>query len=166
MEEARALLKPVIEEREAARSAAIAQGEKDLPVGEAEEYNDALTWLNVTSRGASYDAAAAQMGLALAAIHTTTDLLTQTLYELAQRPALVQELREEAVSVLKQGGWRKQSLYEMKLMDSVLKETQRVKPAGLSKCCCFCFLLPHSELRHPNTCGRLGELSMTAAIVC
>lgn len=37
-------------------------------------------------------------------------------------------MREEIIRVITEHGWRKTSLYNLKLMDSVLKESQRLKP--------------------------------------
>ncbi|KAJ0273007.1 hypothetical protein Brms1b_000780 [Colletotrichum noveboracense] len=61
-------------------------------------------------------------------MHTTTDLATETMCRLIQRPQLVNDLREEIESVLVKEGWTKTALFQMKLLDSVLKEAQRLKP--------------------------------------
>ena len=37
------------------------------------------------------------------------------------------------ITVLGEGGWTKTSLHNMKLLDSVIKESQRTKPIGLGK---------------------------------
>ena len=67
-----------------------------------------------------------QLGLALAAIHTTTELVTHTMYNLIEHPEYIDCLRQEIRKVVGEGGWKKSSLYSLKLMDSVLKETQRL----------------------------------------
>ncbi|KAF4780806.1 cytochrome P450 [Colletotrichum scovillei] len=72
------------------------------------------------------------ISLSLVAIHTTTDLLTQTMIDLAEHPELVQPLRDELVRVLSAEGLKKTALYNLKLMDSVIKESQRMKPVLLS----------------------------------
>lgn len=60
---------------------------------------------------------------------TLTDMLTQVLSDLCGRPELVEELRQEVMDVtLGQNGWRTQDLHRLRLMDSVLKESQRLKP--------------------------------------
>ncbi|KAI8239423.1 Cytochrome P450 monooxygenase eqxH [Colletotrichum sp. SAR 10_99] len=51
--------------------------------------------------------------------------------DLAQHPELFQPLREELVRVLGTEGLKKSALNNLKLMDSVLKESQRLKPALL-----------------------------------
>ena len=92
---------------------------------------DALEWPEQASKGRPYDMATPQVMLSLAAIHTMSDMLTQVLYDLCTRHDLIQALRQEVISVLKEDGWRKSSLSNLRLMDSVLKESQRMKPAAL-----------------------------------
>ncbi|KPM45297.1 hypothetical protein AK830_g1253 [Neonectria ditissima] len=43
-------------------------------------------------------------------------------------PQVIDDLRREIVAVIGEGGWKKTSLHNLKLMDSVLKESQRPKP--------------------------------------
>ncbi|KAF4926177.1 Cytochrome P450 monooygenase 1 [Colletotrichum viniferum] len=123
--QARAHVSGVIEQRRAAKREAAAQGE------EAPSYNDAIEWAEMECKGQAYDAAVSQLTLSFAAIHTTTDLLAQTMLFLANQPELITPLREEIVQVLKAEGWGKTALYNMKLMDSALKETQRMKPNSM-----------------------------------
>lgn len=60
--------------------------------------------------------------------------MSNCILELCDLPAAdVQALREEIISVLKEEGWSKSSLYKMKLIDSFLKETLRLNPALDSK---------------------------------
>lgn len=56
-----------------------------------------------------------------------------SLYDLVARPDLVQELREEVNSVLKANGgvMTTHALFEMKLLDSVMKESQRFNPGSI-----------------------------------
>ncbi|KAL4744546.1 hypothetical protein BDW72DRAFT_208931 [Aspergillus terricola var. indicus] len=82
--------------------------------------------------GRSCDPAAAQLGFSLANIHTTTDLLHQVLYDICRQDRIASELREEIITVIQQEEWQKSALYKLKLMDSVLKETQRLKPGGVT----------------------------------
>jgi cytochrome P450 len=90
-----------------------------------------IEWAEETAKGATYDAALLQMKVSLASIHTTSDLVTQTLFNLCSRPELVDDLRKEIIEVIGQQGWVKPALYQLKLMDSVLKETQRLKPISI-----------------------------------
>lgn len=48
-------------------------------------------------------------------------------------PDLVDELRQEISTVLRSEGWKKRALFNRKLLDSVVKEAQRLKPMGMSK---------------------------------
>lgn len=121
------IITPVIEERKKARQEAEAAG------SQPPKFEDAMDWFEEESKGRDYDLAVVELTLAMAAIHTTSDLTTKTLLHLAQRPELVAELRQEISDVLSADGWKKTSLYNMKLLDSVVKETQRLDPMGLSQ---------------------------------
>ncbi|GAO19702.1 hypothetical protein UVI_02064330 [Ustilaginoidea virens] len=125
--EARDLINPVLEQRRRDKILA-------LETGEECEYNDAIEWLEqiARERQVSYDAAVSQLCLSLAAMHSTTDFFTQALFDLASHPELMQPLRAEVESVLGTGEWSKTSLYNLKLMDSVLKESQRLKPIAIT----------------------------------
>lgn len=48
--------------------------------------------------------------------------------QIARHPEIFQPLRDEVVEVLGKQGLQKISLYNLKLMDSVFKEAQRLKP--------------------------------------
>ncbi|KAG8160081.1 hypothetical protein KVR01_010718 [Diaporthe batatas] len=124
--EARSVLRPVLERRAAAKKAAAAEGRKV-------EFNDAVEWFEnaAAKAGADYEPAAMQLFLSIVAIHTTSDLLTQVMEDLAGHPEVVEDLRTEIKEVLSDGGWKKTSLTNMKLLDSVIKESQRLKPTQL-----------------------------------
>jgi cytochrome P450 len=85
------------------------------------------------ARGRDYDPTVAQLTLSFAAIHTTTDLVAQVMTDVCRNPEVLVELRREMVQVLRDGGWKKTSLYNMKLLDSVIKETLRLKPTGIGR---------------------------------
>lgn len=122
VEQARSLIRPVIEERKQEKAAAIAKGETPT------EYNDSIEWSDTYSNGRKFDRADLQLGLSIASVHNTTDLLSQVVYDLAGDPEMVQRLREEAKQVIGESGWSKTSLYNLKLLDSVIKESMRIKP--------------------------------------
>lgn len=126
--EARSILQPVLEKRKAAKAAAAA-------AGKTIEFNDAIEWFdNVSAKTkASYEPAAMQLFLSIVAIHTTSDLMTQIMTDLAGHPEVIEDLRKEIKEVLSDGGWKKTSLTNMKLLDSVIKESQRLKPIQLGK---------------------------------
>lgn len=109
--------------------ALLAQG-KERP-----KYNEVIERFEQTSKGTvPDDPTAVQLVLSVAAIHTTTDLIWQVLINLAQNPDIIEPLRAEITSVLQEEGWSKTSLFKMRLLESVIKENQRMKPIQLSKC--------------------------------
>ncbi|KAJ5751587.1 hypothetical protein N7520_008504, partial [Penicillium odoratum] len=93
---------------------------------------DAIHWMEKSAAGRQFDAVAAQLSFGLVAIHTSADLLTQTLFNLSQRPDLIDALRNEIIFTIKTNGWSKMTLHKLPLMDSVLKETHRLKPITIS----------------------------------
>lgn len=125
--EARSIIQPVIDARAREKRTAAEQG-RPLPT-----YDDAIQWGEEESAKSKYDPAIYQLALAGAAIHTTTDLVTQVILNILPRPDVVVALRAEMIDVLGREGWAKTSLYNLKLMDSVMKETQRLKPIQSSK---------------------------------
>ncbi|KAI0887803.1 cytochrome P450 [Annulohypoxylon maeteangense] len=117
-------LRPVIEQRRAAMAAG-----HDLP-------DDTLQWMlnKVDEFGLSDDnLAETQLNLSMAAIHTTTLTVTMILYDLVIRPDVIEEVREEIETVLAANGgvMTSHALFEMKLLDSVMKESQRVNPGSM-----------------------------------
>ncbi|RYP48595.1 hypothetical protein DL768_005550 [Monosporascus sp. mg162] len=71
-----------------------------------------------------------QLLLTMAAIHTTTLTTTRILYDLAAHPETVADLREEIRTVLKDNNdvMTTKALFDMKLTDSVMRESQRLNP--------------------------------------
>ncbi|EEQ86913.2 cytochrome P450 monooxygenase [Blastomyces dermatitidis ER-3] len=126
IEEARTIIQPVLDERRMAKEEAIRAGK--MP----ERYVDAMEWLEESAKGRYYDPVIAQLSFSHASIHTTSDLITQTLLDLCGRDELIQEVRDEIVTVMETEGWKKSTLFKLKLMDSVLKETQRLKPIAVA----------------------------------
>ncbi|EEY23335.1 ent-kaurene oxidase [Verticillium alfalfae VaMs.102] len=119
---AKKMLKPVIEERL-----------RDMEMHSAEEKpDDLIQWLVEalpTEEKTDYEAQAhIQLVLAAASIHTTTNLVTDCMYDLAAHPEVQEMLREEAHQVLEvEEGWlRKESMAKLKKLDSFMKETQRL----------------------------------------
>lgn len=127
--EVRSIIQPVIDARAREKRAAVEQG-RPIPT-----YDDAIEWAEEESARSKYDPALFQLSIAGAAIHTTTDLVTQVILNILPKPDLVAALRAEIIDVLSREGWAKTSLYNLKLMDSVMKETQRLKPiqSGMSQ---------------------------------
>ncbi|KAL4790515.1 cytochrome P450 [Aspergillus venezuelensis] len=124
LKESRDIIRPVLEKRRQEKQAAIERGEKPA------RYNDAMEWIEQCAKGRPYDPAAVQLSISLAAIHTTSDMLTQVLYDIQAQEGLADAMRKEIVAVIQAEGWQKTTLYKLKLMDSVLKESQRMKPTS------------------------------------
>ena len=57
-------------------------------------------------------------------------LHAQAIINICERPELVKQLREEIITVIGEHGWRNASLHKLELMDSYLKEIQRLHPAN------------------------------------
>ncbi|EEU40020.1 uncharacterized protein NECHADRAFT_32184 [Fusarium vanettenii 77-13-4] len=124
--EAEKIIGPVISKRREAKDAALRAG-REAPI-----HNDAIEWFEQASKGKPYNPALSQLFLSTVAIHTTTDLLCQTMIDIARHPEYFEPLREEVTRVLAQDGWKKTSLHSMQLLDSVVKESQRLKPLQLA----------------------------------
>ncbi|KAK0663501.1 putative cytochrome P450 E-class, group IV [Cercophora samala] len=75
-----------------------------------------------------------QLGISFAAIHTTTMTTTNAFYNLAAFPQYVSVLRDEVREVLAQHNntFTSPALQAMKKLDSFIKETMRVNPAGFA----------------------------------
>ncbi|WYZ43563.1 hypothetical protein EsH8_VI_001262 [Colletotrichum jinshuiense] len=93
--------------------------------------DNALAWIERLSSkrkdGTAQTAAFQQLGLSILANASTTDLVSQNILDLCRSPGLVEPLRDEVLRETR-GGWKTSSLYRLKLLDSVLKETLRLKP--------------------------------------
>ena len=121
--DAHALIDPEVEKRKAAVEAAHAAGGKPPRVA------DTLGWMYELSKGRrDTDYVAGQLTLAFASINNTVETLTAALIDICDHPDVADRLRQEIVEVVGRGGWTKASLYDLKLMDSFLKEGQRVHP--------------------------------------
>ncbi|KAF2130677.1 putative cytochrome P450 monooxygenase [Dothidotthia symphoricarpi CBS 119687] len=124
IEQAVRLIQPVVDERIAGSRSSAASSSKA-------KYTDAIQWAHELADGRPYHPALLQLGFSLAAIHTTTDHLSQALYDLCSYPEYIEPLRDELVTVLKESGMTKAGLFKLKLMDSFMKESQRLKPGAM-----------------------------------
>ncbi|ORY70473.1 ent-kaurene oxidase [Pseudomassariella vexata] len=116
-------LKPLIEERRTK----IRNGEQLS--------DDMLSWMLVKTEAKGMrdltHLTNMQLLLTMAAIHTTTFTAARILYDLAAHPETVKDLRHEIRTVLDQndGVMTTKALFDLKLMDSVMRESQRLNPA-------------------------------------
>lgn len=129
-QKATALLRPICEAR-------LRQASKHDQIPS----QDALQWLldSHGSVGESIEEVVkSQLRLTMAAIHNTTMAVTNDLFDLMAHPEYVAELRREVETVLKQeGGWTKQALTSMRLLDSFMKESARMNPTTMCKLTIF-----------------------------
>ncbi|TDZ32233.1 Cytochrome P450 monooxygenase eqxH [Colletotrichum spinosum] len=121
----RDFIRPHVDARNASKARAAAKGEPE-PV-----YDDAIEWCQ-REYAADRDPADSQISLAMVAIHPTTDQLTETMTQIARHPELFQPLRDEIATVLGADGIHKTNLQNLRLLDSVIKESQRLKPVSVS----------------------------------
>lgn len=87
-----------------------------------------LAWIHGFAQGYIYDAGLAQLRLTAVANHTTSDMVTKILIRICENPELIQPLRDEAIEAVRGGGLRVAALQKMFLMESVMKESQRLEP--------------------------------------
>ncbi|KAI0396351.1 cytochrome p450 monooxygenase [Xylariaceae sp. FL0594] len=118
------MLAPLLKERK-----------KQVAVPEFKAPADMTTWLVQHAKGDPWSLkyhTRQHIVLNIAAIHTTSGQLTNTLYELAKRPEYLEPLREE---IRHHAGpsaiFTKQTLFQMKKLDSFLREVQRMNVPGL-----------------------------------
>lgn len=130
VKDAHAIIDPELESRKAIVEKALAAGEKPPKTA------DTLGWLYEIGRAKNMDIdySASQLALTMAAIHTATELLSQTLLDICNYPEVADQLRQEVIDVLGKFGWAKTSLYKLKLMDSFLMEGQRFRPVSRGMC--------------------------------
>ncbi|KAI4870598.1 cytochrome P450 [Hypoxylon rubiginosum] len=122
--DARKLIDPEVRRRKAAVDTAHAAGNKPPKVA------DTIGWMYEVAKGRDADYVAGQLSLTMAAIHTTTETICSALLDICEYPGVAQRLRDEIVEIISENGWAKTSLYKLKLMDSFLKEGQRLRPMG------------------------------------
>ncbi|KAI0405194.1 cytochrome P450 [Xylaria palmicola] len=116
---AQAMLEPMIEER--------------LSNTDAQRPDDFIQWLSDAlpeeEKRDYFIQAKMQLLLSASSIHTTSNLTTDCIYDLAVHQEMQEILREEAIEVLEKehDAWeRKDSVSRLKKMDSFIKESQRL----------------------------------------
>lgn len=97
-----------------------------------EDESNILCWLAATAKGKDRDPdtlAHVEVLLALASVHTTLLRMVNTLYDLAANPDYFKELQVEIDKELKsEQGWNQTSYSQLRKLDSVLRESQRMSP--------------------------------------
>ncbi|KAI3332777.1 cytochrome P450 [Ustulina deusta] len=123
--DAHTMIRPEVKKRKAVVDEALAAGRKPPKVA------DTLGWMYEMAKGEDLDFANGQLSLTMAAIHTTTESAGRALLDICQYPEIAQQLRDEIIEVVGREGWAKTTLYKLRLMDSFLKESQRVTPLSI-----------------------------------
>jgi cytochrome P450 monooxygenase len=113
------------------------QRRRDSP---GETHDDFLQWcmdLARTEEEAQPEALAHRtLGiLSMAVVHTTAMATTHILFDMANDDTLKDDLREEQQAVLTDGwsGITQKSMLDMKQLDSLMRESQRINPSGQCK---------------------------------
>lgn len=130
--QARSMINKVVSDREQKAKLAEIHGRKPP------EYNDALSWTMSARGGNPFEAGDVQLALAMAAFFTTAEVLRQVIIDVARSPQLVNSLRREIETAFSTHGVTAAAFFRMELLDSVLKESQRLMPAlGMFTCLCL-----------------------------
>lgn len=130
MAHARRILEPVVARRRACTEQQEAGGGGN---GGSRKVTDTIGWMDEVAKGKPYDVIVAQIGLAFAAIHSTSELLKGIISDLCSHPEWFHPLRQEILTAIGTHGWNKRALNDMKTVDSMMKESQRHHPLDISK---------------------------------
>lgn len=124
-----AYLIPLIEARAGPRRPDDAGGERP---------EDMLQWMIDAAEGEERDPAnlaTRYVYAAIGSLFTVSAALVDCVYDLAAYPEHIEPLREEVRRVLREdGGWKKGTPAKLELMDSFMKESQRVNASTPSMC--------------------------------
>ncbi|OCK74983.1 cytochrome P450 [Lepidopterella palustris CBS 459.81] len=128
VETARSIIQPELIARRKEQEADSKAGRK------SKRYMDAIEWIqqSATTSGEPCDPVVVMLSYTIAAVHTTTITFANMVYNLMSNPEYIDLLREELIAVFnEEPGWTKARLYKLKLMDSCMKESNRLDPASL-----------------------------------
>ncbi|PQE23863.1 Cytochrome P450 protein [Rutstroemia sp. NJR-2017a BBW] len=118
--QAKSMLRPILDSRAQMKS-----------TEEPPKFDDTIEWIEEEAAERPIDPAEVQLGFAIAALHTTTELLKQALLDICAHPELVQQIRQEVLEAVRESGWTTAGLFKMQLLDSAIKETQRMHPGSI-----------------------------------
>lgn len=110
--------------------------DRDNGIDISEEHPDMLQWIMDTPASIPGDDEATHQAhhllhLTFAASSASGVLVTQAMFQILMLPEYTKPLRAELETVLREhGGWTDKALTSMVLMDSFLRETMRMYPAG------------------------------------
>lgn len=129
-------LRAMVQEARKTVAPILLQRQKEAREDPSLQFSDALQWFEdlAHKRGVKYDAATQQIGLSIGAILTSTDLISQALIDLCKHPEWVEPLKTEIKQIIgDESGIKGDTLFNLKLMDSAIKETLRLKPVAVGK---------------------------------
>ncbi|KAL0767445.1 hypothetical protein CaCOL14_010295 [Colletotrichum acutatum] len=133
----------------AAEAAAIPLLESRLRTGDKAE--DLLYWMAEQAKGEERDMAflaSILLKVSFAAIHTSAAAPAQLIYDLCERPEIIETLRDEVESLTDSDGLiTKSGFLKMVKMDSFMKESQRFNP----------LLLTHTTIGIPTQAITMDE---------
>ncbi|KAF2677137.1 cytochrome P450 [Lentithecium fluviatile CBS 122367] len=117
------IVAPIIDERLKQKQ----QGKKSAKV------SDMVGWMEeiVQKKKAKMNLVDGQLFMAFVAVETTSTTVAYLMLDLLDHPDAISRLRKEIISVLRDSGWKKTSLQQMKLLDSAMKESQRLHPLNM-----------------------------------
>jgi len=110
------------------------QREADIKAGKTPtKYVDAFAWMEASAEksGGFINLVYGQLNYSLGAVHTTSVTFINALYNIVNSPGAVELLREELIEVLGSAkAWDKTTLNQLKMLDSHMKESNRMNPAS------------------------------------
>jgi cytochrome P450 len=124
--DARKLIMPEVEKRKERVQKALEAGQKPPKTA------DSIGWMYeiARARGREVDYVATQLTLSFAAIHSTSESIAQVLIDICRNPEIIEPLRQEIITVVAENGWTHAGIQKLRLMDSLLKESQRYTPVA------------------------------------
>ncbi|KAJ5109744.1 hypothetical protein N7532_002389 [Penicillium argentinense] len=102
-----------------------------LKLDEAKEGKESKTpieWLHNAFQGQSPDIVSMIISLCMVSYDAGTEAVTHLISDLSGKDQLIHDLRAEILDVVGKEGFTKSSLQNLTLMDSVMKESQRLHP--------------------------------------
>ncbi|KAJ5096610.1 hypothetical protein N7456_007331 [Penicillium angulare] len=121
LNEAERLLEPLVAKRRAALTSDIESDSDRL---------NTIDWFLDASHESVLNIAYLQLGLSVVALETTTEAVYNVLTDISSHPKAIHDLRAEIRGVIGKMGLNTSSIQKLELMDSVIKESQRMSPLG------------------------------------
>nr|BDO47154.1 cytochrome P450 monooxygenase BrvD [Penicillium bialowiezense] len=120
------MIQTVIDKRRADREASVSQGK------DPKEHLDLLQDMEAFSNSSAKDMAVLQLKGVLASVNAVQEIMAQTVFNICANPELIPSLREEIITNIGAEGWKRTSFHKLQLLDSVMKETLRMKPGTMA----------------------------------